>query len=594
MSALSDRLPVFLDEFFRLHPLEATAVGMHDHDGRWPDLTEVGRQERLAFVDRWTTELRALDEASLTSDERIDRDLLLGELDARRFAETELRDERWDPLTWVYLLGSGIFPLLGRGFASLAVRLASAAERLEGIPAVVAAAVAELEGVDGRPVSRLHTETALRQLDGVAELAEQAVAMARDGGSDGEVAALLPRLEAAADTAREAVADFERHLTETVLARAAGEGRLGSALYDAKLRHTLKGDLDRGAIEARAHREYEAVRAEMIRLARELWPTWLGDRPLPDAATAGSRAAADEAIVRAVLDAIGAVHQRPADLLDYCRAELGRIEAFVRSRDLLGLPAEPLEVTWTPVFMRAYGGAFLDPPGPLDKGQKSYFWVTPTPADWTPEQVESYLREDNDRMLRLLSIHEGIPGHYLQLAYANRCPSLVRAVFWSGVFAEGWAVYATQVMMDLGYGADDPALLLTHWKFYLRAVTNALIDIGVHAGTMTEEEAIRLMVEGGFQEASEARAKWDRARLTSTQLSTYFVGSVEFWDLEEERRRRLAAAAGDERGAAAVPAAHVVGGFGKTPGFDYRQHLEAVLAHGSPPLPLLRRAVLGD
>ena len=101
-------------------------------------------------------------------------------------------------------------------------------------------------------------------------------------------------------------------------------------------------------------------------------------------------------------------------------------------------------------------GAMLLSPGPLDRGLRSFFYVTPTPDDWTPEQVESYLREDNDRMLRLLTIHEAVPGHYLQLAYSNRCPSLVRAVFRSGVFAEGWAVYVTQVMMDLGYGADDP------------------------------------------------------------------------------------------------------------------------------------------
>lgn len=595
MSVFSERIDAFFDEFFRLHPLDATATGMHAYDGRWPDLTEAGRQERLHFIEGWERELGALEEAGLSPDERVDRDLLLGELAARRFGETELRDERWDPLIWVYLMGSGIFPLLGREFAPLGTRLTSVAERLEGLPEVVAAASRELVGLEGRPVSRLHTETALRQLDGVADLVDQALALA--AGADPvhtEVADLRPRLEAAATVAREAVHDFRRHLTDVVLPRAEGEGRLGPELYDAKLRHILKNDLDRAAVQARAEHEFGAVRAEMIRLARLIWPIWLAGKPMPDAASAGSDEAADGAIVRAVLDAIGRVHQRPADLLDYCRAELRRIETFVGERGLVGLPSEPLEVTWTPTFMRAYGGAFLDPPGPLDRGQKSYFWVTPAPADWTPEQVESSLREDNDRMLRLLTIHEGIPGHYLQLSRANGCPSLVRSVFWSGVFAEGWAVYVTQVMMDAGYGADDPALLLTHWKYYLRAVTNAIIDIAIHAGSMTEDEAIRLMVEGGFQEASEARAKWDRARLTSTQLSTYFVGSMGFWDLEEERRRQLAATAGDERGVAAVPAPRVVGGFGDTPGFSYPEHLESVLAHGSPPLPLLRRIVLGD
>ena len=151
--------------------------------------------------------------------------------------------------------------------------------------------------------------------------------------------------------------------------------------------------------------------------------------------------------------------------------------------------------------------------------------------------MESYLAEENDRQIDLTTIHEGTPGHYLQLVYSNRCPSLVRAVFGSGVFVEGWAVYVTQVMMDVGFHADDPALLLIHWKFYLRAIINAMIDVGIHAGSMTEAEAMELMVRGGFQEESEARKKWDRARLTSTQLSTYFVGSMEMWNLERERRR---------------------------------------------------------
>ena len=147
-------------------------------------------------------------------------------------------------------------------------------------------------------------------------------------------------------------------------------------------------------------------------------------------------------------------------------------------------------------------------------------------------------------MLRLLTIHEAVPGHYLQGVYANRTVPLPRASSRAASFAEGWAVYVTQVMMDAGYGADDPALLLTHWKFYLRSVTNAIIDARIHCDGMTEEEAVALMVDGGFQEESEARAKFRRARLSSTQLSTYFVGSMEMWDIELEARRRAAAAAG--------------------------------------------------
>ncbi len=591
-SAFAARIDVFLSEFFRLHPLHATAAGMHDHDARWPDLTGTGRAERLAFAARWEAELGSIPESDLTRDELVDRDLILAELDGLRFSETELRQERWDPLEWVYLLGGGIFPLIARDFAPLADRLASVAGRLEGMTGVIAAARAELVGLPDRPVALLHTETALRNLAGVAELATEALTEAEGAApADPRVAAILPRLAAAADSARAVLAAFETHLRDVVLPAASGEGRLGADLFSAKMRHTLRDDeLTPARILERADVEFAAVRAEMVRLARELWPTWCPDRTMP---------AEDGAIVRAVSDAIAAEHQPAGELLTWCRQELARIEAFCRERDVVGLADDPLEIRWTPVFMRSFGGAMLDTPGPLDKGQKAFFAITPIPDDWSAERAESYLREDNDRMLRVLTIHEAVPGHYLQGSYANRNPSIVRGVFWSGVYAEGWAVYVTQVMMDLGYGADDPALMLIHWKFYLRAVTNAMIDVRIHAGeafggAMTEDEAVRLMVDGGFQEEAEARAKFDRARLSSTQLSTYFVGSMAMWQLELEVRRRLAEASGDPRGRSAVTERTLAGCLGDSAGFVYRRHLETVIGHGALPISLLRRLVLDE
>ena len=180
----------------------------------------------------------------------------------------------------------------------------------------------------------------------------------------------------------------------------------------------------------------------MARMARELWPTWVGDEPMPDDADA-----ADPPRARRDRGRPPQGH-RAARLLPR-RAR--RIEAFIRERDLIGLADEPLQIIWTPPFLRAFGGAMLIPPGPLDKGLDSFFAITPPPDDWTDDQVESMLRENNGRALRVLTIHEATPGHYLQLAWSNRCDSLARAVFGSGVFAEGWAVYVTQVMMDVGY-----------------------------------------------------------------------------------------------------------------------------------------------
>jgi uncharacterized protein (DUF885 family) len=302
--------------------------------------------------------------------------------------------------------------------------------------------------------------------------------------------------------------------------------------------------------------------------------------------------AGEAALVQRVLDAIAERHQPPDGLIGYCEDEIERISAFVRQRELISLPDEPLVITWTPVFLRATARAFLDSPGPLDRGQQSQFWITPPDESQGPEAVASYLREENDAALRILSIHEGIPGHYLQLAASNGSDSLTRTVFTNGMFAEGWAVYVTQVMYDAGYAADDPGFALSHWKMYLRATVNAILDVETHVGGMTEEEAMALMVEGAWQEHDEARGKWLRARISSTQLSTYFVGSLEMWDLEMAVRERLAVAAG--AGAEAVPAQRIRGGVGDSPGFAYRRHLEQVISYGTPPVRWCRRLVLRD
>ncbi|MEP6640245.1 MAG: DUF885 domain-containing protein, partial [Chloroflexota bacterium] len=485
MSDFPARIDAFLAEFLRLNPTFATAIGEHAHDDRWPDLSAAGRAERLAFADRWLAELWSM--MDLTPDQAIDRDLLTGELEAGRFAETELREDAWNPLDWIYLIGDGLFTLNAREFAPLADRLASTAGRLEGLPALLDVARETLVGADDRPVGRFQTETALKQLPGIDDLIGDALTAAETAApGDPAVAAAVPRLTAGAETARAALTAFETHLRDVVLPASVGEGRIGRQLFAAKMRHTMRSEtLTPERIMEGAEREYSAVRAEMVRLAGDLWPTWCPGAPVPDD---------NNALVRGVLDAVALEHPQADELLDFCRAENDRIEAFCRERDLIGLAEEPLEIQWTPVFLRAFGGAMLTSPGPLDKGQKAFFAITPMPDDWNEEQRESNLREDNDRMLRLLTIHEAVPGHYLQGVYANRCPSIVRAIFASGLFAEGWAVYVTQVMMDAGYGADDPALLLVHWKFYLRSITNAIIDAKIHTDGMTEEEAVSLMV----------------------------------------------------------------------------------------------------
>ncbi len=584
MTAFDDLSAPFLDELFAADPVTATLIGDHRFDGRWPDTSARGRLDRLALYERWSERFGALDGAALTHDEQIDRDLVLGELARSRFFEAELREDAWDALGWVYLIGAGLHGLLSREFAPLAVRLEAFASRLEGVPRIIADAQAVLGSHPTRPVSRLHARVAGERIGGVAALGDEAVALA-EASDDPAVAALLPRLRAASAASRGVLEGIGHHLRTEVALHAAGSPELGRDLFAAKLRHTLADpDATPEAILDRAEREYAAVRAEMVRLSRALWPSWCSGRAMPD----------DEGeLVRTVFDAISLEHPAAGELVEVCRGLVAEIEAFCEEHDVIGLASEPLEIQWTPEYLRSHAGAMLESPGPLDTGQKAFFSITPARPEWDHDKVESMLRELNDRQLRLLTIHEAVPGHYLQFAYSNRSGgSLVRRVFASGLFAEGWAVYVTQVMLDRGYAGDDLALWLQHWKFYLRAVVNTILDVRIHCFGMTSDEALALMVDGAFQERSEAEAKDERARLTATQLSTYFIGSMGCWDIEDEARRRAAEAVGAGRDA--VPAPTLVGGYPPTPGFSERAHLEAVVSHGAPTIPLLRRILLAD
>jgi uncharacterized protein (DUF885 family) len=242
----------------------------------------------------------------------------------------------------------------------------------------------------------------------------------------------------------------------------------------------------------------------------------------------------------------------------------------VRAGNFVTVPEEPLEIILMPEFQRGVAVAYCDSPGPLDKGQRTFYAVSPIPDDWSDAHVDSFLREYNSRSIANLGIHEAMPGHFLQIAHSNRYPSVLRAMLFSGPFVEGWAVYTERVMQEQGFRADDPLMRLVQLKWYLRAVTNAIMDSAIHVDGMTRDEAMELMTVTGFQEEREAAGKWVRAQLTAAQLSTYFVGYLEHADLRAEAERR-----GGEH-------------------FDLKAFHDQVLSFGSPPVRFVRALMFDE
>jgi uncharacterized protein (DUF885 family) len=271
-----------------------------------------------------------------------------------------------------------------------------------------------------------------------------------------------------------------------------------------------------------------------------------------------------QAAIKAALELANAERTPRTGVVDYARQTLRETTDFVRAKNFVTMPDEPLEIIVMPEFQRGVAVAYCDSPGPLDKGQRTFYAVSPIPDEWTDAQVDSFLREYNTRSIANLTIHEAMPGHYLQLAHSNRYPSTLRAMLGSGPFIEGWAVYTERVMQEQGFRGGDLLMQLVRLKWYLRSITNAIMDSAIHVDGMTREEAMRLMVETGFQEEREAAGKWVRAQLSSAQLSTYFVGYQEHADLRAAAEQR----AGSK--------------------FDLKAYHDQVLSYGSPPVRLVR------
>lgn len=569
--------------YFASHPVSATASGVHDHDGAWPDLSEAGIAAERTRIDRARSALAKAARAGV--DDEVDVEVLTNALDLETFTLDVEQPWRTNPYWYVTLIGAGIDDLISRDFAPVDQRAASVAARLAALPALVEQAKVNL---DPAACMLPQTQVAISQIEGLVKLVRnttlERVAQAPE--------AARQQVGAASGPAVMALRDLQQHLRTTVLPAAAGQWRLGAENFDRKLKLTLDADVDAAALRRDAVIEHGRIRKKMAQLAGELAEPLLGRRAVRKIVR---RAEGDPnvALTPAVLDALAQWHVQPEVLRDAAEANLERLSAFVSSQDIVPLDsAEVLQVIWTPPHQQGVFIAGLAAPGPLEPqeaGLPSFYLVQPLPKTWTPEVTESFLREYNNFMLEILSIHEAVPGHFVQLYYGKREPSKVRRVLQNGAFVEGWAVYTEQVMIDAGYDGIGPsaeaerpdgipaglwtvlvtpelrakAIALHGLKFYLRTVTNAILDHSVHAGNMSREEALDLMINRSYQQEGEAVGKWTRAQLTSTQLSTYYAGARAWKKLRADAEAR--------------------GGFSAS-----QFHADA-LSHGAPPVDALPR-----
>lgn len=546
-----------LRQWMQHSPISATQIGEHRYDNRIDDVSAQGIAAGIEQTRALLDALEAIDTQQLSRDNQVDAAILRNQLEGDLFRATTLADWQWDPQFYSGLAGSAIYGLMARDFAPLPDRLRAATERMEQIPQIFAAARANL---DPARVPKIHAETVARQNRGILSLVETFITPNLDQLQGDQ----RQRLQAAISALEAAVNQHQQWLDEQLVPNAKGDFRIGAELYDAKLRFALNSQLSRTDIGQRAQAELDRVRAQMYGIAQRVLAGRPGAPATPDNPTAQQQQQAIEAALEL------AYAQKPARdaVVPDAKAALEVATAFVAEHDLMTLPDAPVEIILMPEFQRGVAVAYCDSPGPLDKHLKTFYAVSPIPEDWNDGQVDSFLREYNSRMIHLLSIHEGTPGHYLEGWHSAKHPSMLRAVLRSGLFAEGWAVYTERMMQQAGYLDNDPLFQLVQLKFYLRTIANALLDQGVHVEGWDRDRAMQLMVRDSFQQESEAAGKWTRAQLTSAQLPTYFVGAQEHFDTR----------------AAAEKA------WGKD--FNLKTYHDRMLSFGAPPVRYARQLLL--
>ena len=543
----------FLEEEFRQRPLEATRMGDHRFDHLLEDVSPEARAKWLARYKKTLQELpKKVDYKKLSRIGQIDFEIFRHELKRRIWLAENTDPFATDPRIYNDYISESIYMLFAQSTLSKAKNVNNAAKRMAFIPRVIEAAKRGIKNP-----SKVTVETAIKQTRGAISFYEVGIYQLA-GETPG-----LSILKKSTGPVVKSLRGYLKFLQEESLPKAKGNWRLGKKKFAEKLELELNAGISSEEVLKEAESEFDRVVLEMYAIARQLWSKYYPKQPLPPDDKNGRRRT-----IQLVFEIINQDHGKPENLVKDARAGVENIKKFISEKKILTLPdPDQCKIIEMPEFKRGNSIAYLQSAPPLDPKSNSYYAISPPPSSWSPKKRKSFMEEYNVHILQILSIHEAYPGHYVQLEYSNRHPSFIRKVLVDGVFAEGWAVYTEHVMLDQGFGEGNLEFRLCQLKWYLRAVANAILDYKMHCTDISDEEAIRFLVEEAFQSLGEAILKVIRAKQSSCQLSTYFVGRTSFVRLRAMIQNRL----GDD--------------------FDLGQFHEETLSHGTLPVRYLPELV---
>ncbi|WP_298439056.1 DUF885 domain-containing protein [uncultured Ferrimonas sp.] len=513
----------FIDELWQIAPEWAVYQGKYEFAPMLSLPNEAERQATLAFVAKWRAQLQAVPKAQLPAATQTDQTLLLNLVDSFEWEIRRFKSWQWNPSQ--YNVGGVFGRVLSEQWGSEEQVLQAVLQRMQNVPQYYAIARTNLTNP-----TKEHTELGILQNQGSLQLFSPEL-LARAKASDlsfDDKANFEQRFLAS----RQAISSYIAHLEQRLQQMETTPGRsfrIGETLYEEKFALDIQAGMSAKQLYQRAVQDKDKAQQQMVKITEQLWSKYFS-KPMPT----------DKLLaVRQLIDKLSAAHVERENFVSEVRQQIPELVQFVNQHDLLTLdPTKPLVVRETPAYMRGFAGASISAPGPYDNGGNTYYNVTPL-DNMGAEEAESYLREYNHWVLQILNIHEAIPGHYAQLVYSNNeSSSLVKSLFGNGAMVEGWAVYAERMMLEQGYGDFEPELWLMYWKWNLRVICNTILDYGIQVRGMTEEQGMDLLVNQAFQQQTEASQKWRRATLSQVQLTSYYSGFREIYDLREALKQQ--------------------------------------------------------
>jgi uncharacterized protein (DUF885 family) len=529
----------FIHETLALSPSSASQAGYHKHvdpktgqtialDSLLDDVSPKGFAEQRRVYTQWRERFHSdTPVASLGVQDAADWRLIDDQIGLNLLELDRIQNYKHNPTVYVELLGSALFQPLTDEYAAEDVRLSDVLSRVAATPTFVDQARSEL--VDADPI---FIKVAVQENDGNINLIQDTIAAAVAKHPE-----LKARFDRVAPPAVKALKDFSQWLQNDLARRKTDRTwRLGKDFYTEKFRLVMETDITSDQVLAEAERDFKKTRAEMLELAMPLHKQYY---PNHDDHAGLSPQERENTIIGEVLKKISDDHPKRDDLLQTAKDDLAGIRQFIIDKKIVSLKSrDNLKVIATPEFERgiySVGGFHSAPP--LDPNAEAEFWVTPISPSTPEASAESRLREYNNWVLKWLCIHEALPGHYVQAEHANEIQPvtrrLVRSLYGNGAYVEGWAEYIAQVMMQQGFANSDPRYRISYLKVWLRAIANSILDIRMQTMGMTDDQAMHFMMDDAFQTRAEAEGKLQRAKLSSTQLPTYYVGTSEWWRLRK-------------------------------------------------------------